>query len=155
MRPTALELLRGVRTLLLAEVLPGVASPFLRTQVSLAIGMLDAAARELDDAPAAHTAERERMRALAAEALPLVRAAAPDASLLSALEALAADGADGALTVSAMAEEFVRMLGVLDRLSALCDADTTGTLAPLGARVDAELRAQVARRASWGGGVTG
>jgi hypothetical protein len=155
MRPTALEMLRGVRTLLLSEVLPGVAAPHLRAQVSLAITMLDAAARELDDAPAAYAAERERMRTLAAEALPLVRLAAVDGPVVAELEALAVPGGGGVLKLSAMAEESARLLGVLDRLSALCDEDTTDTLASLGARVDAELRARVARRATWGGGPGG
>src|SRR5262249_50212791 len=101
MRPTALEMLRGVRTLLLSELLPGVAAPNLRAQVSLAITMLDAAARELDDAPAAYAAERERMRALAAEALPLVRLAAVDAPVVAELEALAAPGGGGVPKLSA------------------------------------------------------
>src|SRR5215208_4272038 len=57
MRPTALDILRGVRALLLEEVLPEVAAPQLRTQVALAIGLLDAAAVELDDAPAAYAAD--------------------------------------------------------------------------------------------------
>src|SRR5262249_18494178 len=113
------------------------------------------AVRERDDAAAAYAAERERMRALAAEALPLVRLAAVDGPVVAELEALAAPGGGGVPKLSAMAEESARLLGVLDRLSALCDEDGTGTLAPLGAGVDAELRARVARRATWGGGPGG
>src|SRR3712207_9373186 len=89
MRPTAIELLRGIRTMLVEDVLPATATPHLRTQVTLAIGMLDTAAAELNDAPAAYAEERRRMIALAAEAAPVLRRLAPDAALLSDLEALA------------------------------------------------------------------
>ena len=158
MRPTGLELLRGLRTLLLNDVLAATTTPHLQTQVRLAIGMLDAAVKELDDAPAAYTEERARMTALAAEALPLVRRTAADHPLLSDLEALAASPASPpAGRMTAMAEESARLLDVLDRLCAFCDEYHTtngegSEVAVLGRRVDDELRALVARRAKWSGG---
>ena len=159
MRPTALELLRGVRTLLLHDVLPGTATPHLRTQVTLAIGMLDAAAAEFDDAPAAYGEERARMIALAAEALPILRRAGADVALLDEIEALArapVEPPDRRLT--ALGEEASRLVGLLDRLAVFCDEHEPNPFAAaeitvLRQRVDAELRSLVSRRTRWLGGL--
>jgi len=157
MRPTGLELLRGVRTLLAEEILPGAAPPHLRAQLMLAVGMLDAAAREMEDAPAAYADERARMVGLAAEAVPVVRRLAPDHPLLLDLETLAAAPVappDGRM--SAMAVESARLLDHLDRLCAFCDAHCAAgngaDLDTLARRVDDELRALAARRLTWTGG---
>lgn len=156
MRPTGLELLRGVRTLLLEEVLPELTAPHLRMQLGLAIGMLAAAAAELDDAPAAYAEERGRALALAAEALPLLREHALDESLAGELEALlAAPEPPAARPVTALEAESARLLDLLDRLLARCDARNDGdaALAALADRLDAELHARIDRRLAWGGGV--
>jgi hypothetical protein len=152
-RPTAFEILHGVRTLLAQDLLPEMTAPHLRSQVMLAVSMLDAAAAELNDAPAAYAEERARMIALAADALPLIRRIAPADPLIADLEAISAappEPPDRSLI--AQAEESARLLGLLDRLSAACDepdAGERGDLTALGERVDTELRAHIARRATW------
>lgn len=156
MRPSGLELLRGVRSLLVSEVLPELAAPHLRSQVMLAVGMLDSAAREFEDAPAAFGEERARMIALASEALPVVRRIAPDSSMIGELGSVASDSIDATdRRMTARYEEAARFLGVLDRLSAFADqhadADDAEVVA-LGRLVDDELRAITARRATWIGG---
>jgi hypothetical protein len=155
-RPTGLELLRGVRALLATEILPEMTAPHLRAQVMLAVGMLDAAAAELNDAPAAYAEERARIVALAAEALPVVHRLAPGSPLAEELETLAgAAPTPPDRHVAALGEESARLLGVLDRLAAFVDAHATGDgrdLAGLRDRLDAELRAQIARRMAWIGG---
>lgn len=154
MRPSGLELIAGVKTLLATAVLPGIASPYLRTQVALAIGLLDAAAAELNDAPAAYDAERQRARELAAEVALQVEAAAADDPLVQDLADIAALPAEPPdRSTKAMEAESVWLLGIIDRLSALCEAHPD--LAETGARVDAELRAQVRRRLAWGSGPGG
>jgi hypothetical protein len=156
MRPSGLELLRGVRSLLLTEVLPELAAPHLRSQVMLAVGMLDSAAKELDDAPAAFSEERARMIALAAESLSAVRRIAPDSPLAGELEDVAAASVEPPdRRMTALNEEAARFLGVLDRLSEFADqhadAGDAGAVA-LGRQVNDELRAIIARRATWIGG---
>ena len=160
MRPTALEVLRGVRALLLEEVLPEVAAPQLRTQVSLAIGLLDAAAVELDDAPAAYAEERARLTALAAEALPLVRRLDPDDPLAAELAALSTADPPAAGSLRAMEAESARLLAALDALAAFCDeragAGVDEVMVALGGRVRGEVAALVARRQRWSvGGAPG
>ena len=156
MRPSGLELLRGVRSLLMNEVLPELAAPHLRAQVMLAVGMLDSAAREFDDAPAAFHEERARMIALATEALPVIRRVSPEASMVGELGALASgsiEPSDRRLT--ALYEEAAHILGVLDRLCDFADqhAETgDAEVVMLGRRVDDQLRAIIARRATWIGG---
>jgi hypothetical protein len=150
-RPDGLELLRGVRALLAGVVLPELASPYLHAQVLLAVRMLDAAALELEDAPAAYLTERQRAIALIAEALPLVgeRAEPGDRAALAALAALSPWPADARLT--ALTEQSRRFQAALDLLAALCDApDADPALTVLGERVEAEMRAVVERRAGWG-----
>jgi hypothetical protein len=156
MRPSGLEILRGVRSLLVTDVLPELAAPHLRSQVMLAVGMLDSAAREFDDAPAAFSDERARMIALASEALPVVRRISPESSMAGELGALTmgpSDPPDRRMT--ALYEDGARFLGVLDRLGELLDWHAEAgdaEVAALGGRVDAELRAIIARRATWIGG---
>lgn len=158
MRPTAIEMLRGVRALLGGEIARGVTAPYLRTQVMLAIGLLDAAARELEDAPAAFAEERRRMLALAAAATPLVRAISPVEALADDLALLANDPSDPASqTLPNQRAASARLAALLDRLAAWCDthARTHPEAAQLAARVDAELHALVSRRIHWGGFGTG
>ncbi|MGD9890017.1 MAG: hypothetical protein AB7R89_10755 [Dehalococcoidia bacterium] len=156
MRPSGLELLRGVRSLLLTEVLPEIAAPHLRSQVMIAVGMLDSAAKELDDGPAAFGEERARMMLLATEALPVVRRLSQDASLVRELEDVTAASVEPpARRVSALNEEAARFLGILDRLSEFVDRHSDAGDAEAGAlgrQVDDELRAIIARRATWIGG---
>jgi hypothetical protein len=156
MRPTGLELLRGVRTLLLTDVLPEMSAPHLRSQVILAVGMLDWAAKEFDDAPAAFVDERTRMIALAAEALPVVSRVAPGSPLVEELRDVAAASVEPPnRRLTALDKEAGRFLGVLDRLSEFTDAHVgTGDaeVAALGSRVDGELRSIIACRTSWIGG---
>lgn len=158
MRPDALEMLRGVQATLLTKVLPEVASPYLQMQVQLAVGMLGAALLELDDAPAAYAEERARVLALARTALPLVEAETPDdprAVDLAALLECPDELPDRRLSVQAA--ESARLLGLLDRLLAWCEGAGAGSrglgaggeAAGLAAAVTAELRTQIARRASW------
>lgn len=154
MRPSAVEMLRGVRALLGGEIVEGVTSPYLRTQVMLAIGLLDAATREIEDAPAAFAEERRRMLALAAEAVPVVRAIGPADALADDLASLADVVSDPAsLTLPNQTAASVRLAGLLDRLCAWCDAhaEASDEAAQLSGRVDAELHALVARRNAWGG----
>jgi len=156
MRPTGLELLHGVRTLLLTEVLPEVTAPHLRSQVMLAVGMLDSAAAELDDAPASAHEERTRMIALAAEALPVVRRIAPGSPLVEELGVLAVASIEPPdRRVSAFDELSASYLGVLDRLGAFADEHEPAgdeEIATLSRRVVDELGVVIARRASWIGG---
>jgi hypothetical protein len=156
MRPSGLELLRGVRSLLLTEVLPELAAPHLRSQVMLAVGMLDSAAKELDDAAAAFGEERARMIALAGEALPAVRRLSPHSSLIGELEDVAAASVEPPdRRMTALNAESAGFLGVLDRLSEFTDQHSDADDAEviiLAGRVDDELRAIIARRASWIGG---
>lgn len=155
MRPTGMELIRGVRTLLAAEILPEIAAPHLRAQVGLAIGMLDSAAAELEDAPAALAEERPRTAALAAEALPLLRRAGADAALVAEMAELASNTAALSGGMRSIYEQSARLLDLLDRLSAFVDERAESgdaEIEALGRRVDGELRAVVARRARWIGG---
>ncbi len=156
MRPTGLELLHGVRTLLLTEVLPEVTAPHLRSQVMMAVGMLDSAARELDDAPAAFREERARLIALAATVLPVIRRASPDSPLVGELERVAsAPDAPPDLRLTALEAESDEFLDVLDRLAAFADEHADGggaDVAALGRRVADELRLLIGRRAAWIGG---
>ena len=156
MRPSGLELLRGVRSLLLNEVLPELAAPHLRAQVMLAVGMLDSAAREFDDAPAAFSEERARMIALAAEALPVIRRVSPESSMVGELGVLATDSIEPPdRRLTALYEDAAQFLGVLDRLCDFADQHAEAgdaEVATLCRRVDDELRAIIARRATWIGG---
>ncbi|MGI8553641.1 MAG: hypothetical protein ACR2PL_23065 [Dehalococcoidia bacterium] len=159
MRPTASELLHGVRTLLLVQILPEVMAPHLRAQVILALGLLDAAAVELNDAPAAYGEEQSRMAALVWQALPIVRRAGTDGSLASDLESAVAPSAEaGDRSLEAQTTAAVRRLDLLDRLAALCDeAIAAGSdeqsidsaLLRLARSVDVELHAIIARRTAW------
>lgn len=155
MRPTSLELLRGVRAMLAREILPETASPTQRLQVTMAIGMLDAAAAELNHAPMAFHEERTRMTALAAWALPVLESARAEPSLVADLAAVAGAPSEPLdRRISAMAEDAARLLDLLDRISAFCDerlasGETSPDVTLLGERVDTELRAQIARRSQW------
>jgi hypothetical protein len=155
MRPNALDLLDGVRDLLLHSVLPEIAAPHLRTQVGLAIQMLHAAGAELTDLPAAIPAERERLSALARAALPLVVRLAPGDALIEMLtEAVKTRPLATEQTVVSLLAEDARMLDLLDRLAALCEEHAAEPEAiALGRAVDQELRARVLRRLRWGEGV--
>lgn len=156
MQPGGLEILRGVRTMLAAEVLPEMTAPHLRAQVGLAIGMLDAAAAEFDDAPLAYAEERARMMALAAAALPAVRRLAPGTALVEDLAGLTSGApTENGRSMRAIGEEFARFLDLLDRLSAFADEHAEAddaVVRALGDRVDAELNAVIARRLAWIGG---
>lgn len=156
MRPTGLELINGVRTLLAAEILPEVTAPHLRAQVMLAVGMLATAAAELDAAPAVYAEERLRLAALAAEALPVMQRLARESALTAELDALAASSeTKTGQRISLQAEESARLLGVLDRLCAFCDerqASGDAAVTALAARVDGELHAWTAARLAWIGG---
>jgi hypothetical protein len=148
-----------VRALLLEEVLSETAAPHLRTQVSLAIGLLDAVAVEVEEAPAALIAERARMIALARHAAPLVQRTAPDDPLAADLTDLAVASATPAdYRLSAMTAESERLHGILDHLGAFCDdrladgADRDTLRRLLGA----ELRAGVGQQMRWAvGGAQG
>lgn len=156
MRPTGLELIRGVRGMLAREILPETASPTRRLQVTMAIGMLDAAA-ELNDAPVAFHEERTRMSALAAWALPVVEGVGAESALVADLTALAGAPSEPLdRRMSALADDAARLLNILDRLSAFCDerlasGETSADLTLLGERVETELRSQGARRVTWTG----
>jgi hypothetical protein len=155
MRPTALELLHGVRSLLATEILPEMTAPHLRSQVMLAVAMLSAAAAELDGAPVVYAEERARLAALADEALPVVRRVAPESPLVADLDALAASAVLAPDRMSRLAEESAQLLVVLDRLSAFCDEQRElgdPAIAALAARVDGELRAWTGARMAWIGG---
>lgn len=156
MKPTGLEMLRGVQALLVEQVLPALSAPHLRGQVGMAIGMIAAAAAELDDAPALYPEERARARAMARRALPLVQARSPDEPLLRDLAALADEHeAASPQRVTVLEAESARLLDLLDRLIAFCDGRNEHDieLAALGAALDAELHARLDRRLAWGGGV--
>ena len=159
MRPTAIELLRGIRALLVEDVLPATTTPHLRTQVTLAIGMLDTVSAELNDAPAAYAEERARAITLAADAAAVLRRLAPDSALLDEIQALArAPSEPPDLRLTALQEESARLLALLDRLATFCDdyqVDSSGDTAIPGLRqrIDAELHTLVARRARWLGGL--
>jgi hypothetical protein len=96
------------------------------------------------------------MIALAAEALPIVRRISPDSSMIEEIGAVASDSIEATdRRMSALNQDAARFLGMLDRLSAFADqhADSDDAeIGALGRRVDDELRAIIARRATWIGG---
>lgn len=156
MQPDAFELIRGVRTLLLESILPQTTAPHLKMQVGLAIGMLDSAARELDDQPNI-AAERQRVRSLTvAFEEALGEAGIDDADSITALD-IAREGTqpreDSATQpVRDPAIDSTRLLAAMDALCLLVEkhGGASPRLAELARDVDAALREQVARRASWG-----
>jgi hypothetical protein len=154
MRPTALELLSGVRSLLAREVLPAVATAHLRAQVGLAISMLTAAAVELDEAPATYAEERARMVSLAGAALPALERLAPGHPLTGEMSALLRTPSEASQeSLSVQIQASVAALDLLDRLAAFCDEhDGDKGAAALGRLVNAELRNITARRLRWAGG---
>src|SRR5215213_1704686 len=89
MRPTSLELLHGIRSLLAQEILPAVAAPHLRAQVMLAVGMLNSAVAELEDGAVASADEHTRLLELAAAMLPAIDRLAADTSLADGIRTLA------------------------------------------------------------------
>ena len=152
MRPTALDILHGLRTMLLQDVLPDAVAPHLRTQLMLAVGLVDSAASEIESATAAYIAERARMIALAREVAAYVDAAAPDDPLAGELAAL--DGAPVQppdYRLSAMTAESKRLRDILDHLDAFCDDHLAEEPARDAVRrlIDAELRAGVMEQMRW------
>lgn len=153
MRPDATEMVRGVRALLAGEILHAVSAPYLRAQVMIAVGLLDAAVREFEDAPATFAEEQHQILALAREAMPLVHQLAPNTPLITELTVtISAQQTITTAPLSGQREAAAQMLGVLDHLSAFCDQHAESTeVAALGVKVTALLHAVVARRAAWGG----
>jgi hypothetical protein len=155
MRPTASEILVGLRAMLLHDILPEASAPHLRTQVMLAVGMVNSAAAEIEDAAASLIAERARMIALAREVHGHVQEAAPDDPLAADLAALAGAPAEPAdYRLSALTAESERLRGILDRLDEFCDDRAADGSAREAMRrsIDAELRAGVAERLRWTAG---
>lgn len=134
MRPHGLEVIQGIQTALMTQVLPDVQSSFAQAQLLYITLLLNALARYWDDGVQNLVDNHREMRDIFAHAADALDTMPPDAELQTLAADLRTEAARAtpSLKMTALLEEDDRLRGLLARLAPLCDrAEAESTLAPL------------------------
>ncbi|MBI2964363.1 MAG: hypothetical protein HYY35_11460 [Deltaproteobacteria bacterium] len=134
--------LRASASRLLAEVAPALGDAYLRSNVEVIAALMAAAAEEYDRAAHLRVEENRAMRAIFADAAPLL-----DEGTLRARLAAAAAETDESLRVSDLNAANGRLRALLIELHALVEERVEDWAARIRKAVGAELRASAQRRA--------
>lgn len=155
MRPTPVEVMRGIQAALAGHVLPELTSRYAQAQVMYSIMLLDMLSKEWEEGAHLLHDDNQAMRRLFARAAKIIDAL-PEAG--DELKALAADlrgAAEGppapSLRMSDLRAEGERLRSLLGALGAACDRarddDRLSSLVPLWDEIIAHLREEAGRRA--------
>lgn len=121
MRPDRDEMLAGVRRALVEFVGPEVSSVYARTEVTYAISLLSAIARESEDAVASLVGENAELRTLLRQAGRALIRSSLDEALLRELAAVQLPPRRPDLRLSALRDESAGLFDLFIRLQASCE----------------------------------
>ena len=154
-RPTAVEVIRGIQAALASHVLPELASRYAQAQVMYSIMLLEMLSKEWEEGAHLLSEDNRAMRRLFARGAELVEALPVRDGALAALAADLRSAAGGpsapSLRTSDLRGENERLRSLLTRLGEACDRaredDRLSTLVPLWDEIMAHLREEAGRRA--------
>ena len=124
MRPTSVEVLRGLQGVLASDIGREVQSLYGQDAVQTAQMLLEMLANELDGAADSLHHDNQALAGLLAGAAGAVRPL--DTALAEETEAALAEPADGSLTLSALSARNGRLRGLLERLLVVCEDAAAG-----------------------------
>jgi hypothetical protein len=127
MRPDRDEMLAGVRRALVEFLGPEVTSVYGRTELTYAVSLLAAIARESEDSVADVVRENADLRRLLRDAgRRLARSSLVDRALVAELAAVEPPASKPDLRLSALRDENARLFDLFVRLQAACEAAPAG-----------------------------
>jgi hypothetical protein len=150
MRPSAVEIVRGLQTTLTSEILPEIKSAYGQERAQLALFLLENLAQMWDTQVENLVHDNREMKAIFREAAAAI-ASLPSGhrpremrELASSMRAAARERGEGSLVISALAERNEGLGRLLERLAVVCE-DAVGEAAleplmPVRERVYAHLR---------------
>ena len=127
MRPSAVEVVRGLQQALMMHILPELRTPFAQDQVQLSLMLLETLAQEWDVAADSLVKQNGEMRDIFREAVGVISALPrgtrpPELrGFLSPLRSAARGRDDDSFTVSALTERNNELRGLLERLLVACE----------------------------------
>ena len=156
MRPTAVEVIRGIQAALAGHVLPEVSSRYAQAQVMYSIMLLEMLSKEWEEGAHLLTQDSQGLRRLLARGAQLIDGiGAKDAaldSLVADLKAAAGGRASPSLRMSDLREENERLHALLTHLGEACDRarddERLSVLVPLWDDIIAHLREEAGGRAA-------
>lgn len=150
MRPNAVEIVRGLQTTLMTEILPEVASAYGQERLQMALFLTENLAQMWDTQVEDLVHDNREMREILRQATAAIAALPPAhrprelRELASSLRAAARGRDEGSLALSALAKRNEELGRLLERLAVVCE-DAVGDpglepLMPVRQRIYAHLR---------------